>query len=179
MTEIGVGIIGGGYMGKAHAVAMSSVGAVFGTGLRPRLEMVAASSEASAKNYAELYGFARFTGDWRNLTQDPKVQAVIVASPPETHLDITRAVVKAGKALFCEKPLGASLSDAEEMTKAVEAAGIGGRDGSHPRSSNRARVRSWRTVNIRSSCRRANSRSASLPSGPAGSRYSMWSVMRV
>ena len=44
MTEIGIGILGGGYMGKAHAVAMSSVGAVFNTALRPRLEMVCASS---------------------------------------------------------------------------------------------------------------------------------------
>jgi hypothetical protein len=42
MGEIGIGIVGGGYMGKAHAVAMSAVGAVFDTGLRPRLEMVSA-----------------------------------------------------------------------------------------------------------------------------------------
>ncbi len=43
MTEIGIGIIGGGYMGKAHAVAMAAVGAVFNTALRPRLEMVCAT----------------------------------------------------------------------------------------------------------------------------------------
>ena len=47
MAEIGIGIIGGGYMGKAHAVAFSAVGALFGTALRPRLAMVAASSEVA------------------------------------------------------------------------------------------------------------------------------------
>ena len=48
MTTIGIGIIGGGYMGKAHSVAMAAVGAVFNTTLRPRLEMIAASSAAAS-----------------------------------------------------------------------------------------------------------------------------------
>src|SRR5210317_2157485 len=60
--EIGIGILGGGYMGKAHAVAMSAVGAVFNTGLRPRLEMVCASTPDSAERYREAYGFNRATG---------------------------------------------------------------------------------------------------------------------
>lgn len=124
MTEIGIGIIGGGYMGKAHAVAMRAVAPVFGTALRPRLEMVAASSDVSAARYGDAYGFARSTGDWRALVADPKVEAVVIASPPETHLEITRAVAAAGKPLFCEKPLGASLADAQAMVAAVEAADV-------------------------------------------------------
>jgi len=59
MKEIGIGIIGGGYMGKAHAVAMSAVGAVFNTNLRPRLEMVCGSSPKTSKKYCEAYGFNR------------------------------------------------------------------------------------------------------------------------
>ncbi|HLQ18811.1 MAG TPA: gfo/Idh/MocA family oxidoreductase, partial [Tabrizicola sp.] len=59
MAEIGIGLVGGGYMGKAHAVALSAVGAVFGTALRPRLEMIAAGSAASAERYRLAYGFAR------------------------------------------------------------------------------------------------------------------------
>ena len=124
MAEIGIGIIGGGYMGKAHAVAMHAVGAIFDMTIRPRLEMVAASSEDSAARYGKSFGFARSTGDWRALVDDPKVNAVVIAAPPEMHLEMTRAVVAAGKPLFCEKPLGASLSDAEAMTAAVEDAGI-------------------------------------------------------
>lgn len=124
MTEIGIGIIGGGYMGKAHAVAMQAVGAVFDTTLRPRLEMVAASSGASAARYAKSFGFVRSTGDWRALVADPRVEAVIIASPPETHLEITRAVALQGKPVFCEKPLGASLADARAMVEAAGQAGL-------------------------------------------------------
>ena len=69
MTDIGVGIIGGGYMGKAHAVAHSAVGAVFNTRLRPRLEMVAASSKASAERYRKEFGFARAAEDWEELVR--------------------------------------------------------------------------------------------------------------
>ncbi len=124
MAEIGIGIVGGGYMGKAHAVALSAVGAIFDTTLRPRLEMVAASNEASAAGYAQAFGFARSTGNWRVLVEDPKVEAVVIASPPQTHLEIVRAAAAAGKPVFCEKPLGACLSDAEAMVEAAEAAGI-------------------------------------------------------
>ncbi|ABG29951.1 gfo/Idh/MocA family oxidoreductase [Roseobacter denitrificans] len=122
MAEIGIGIIGGGYMGKAHAVAFSAVGAVFDTTLRPRLEMVAASTESSAASYAKSYGFARSTGDWRVLVADADVQAIVIASPPETHLEITRAAAALGKPVFCEKPLGRSVEDGKEMVQAVEAA---------------------------------------------------------
>ncbi|MEN8709596.1 MAG: Gfo/Idh/MocA family oxidoreductase, partial [Paracoccaceae bacterium] len=80
--EIGIGILGGGYMGKAHAVAMSSVGAVFNTNLRPRLEMVCASTPDSAERYRTAYGFARATADWRALVNDPKVEAIVIALPP-------------------------------------------------------------------------------------------------
>lgn len=124
MTEIGVGIIGGGYMGRAHAIAMTSVAAVFGTRLRPRLEMVAATSAQSAEGYRRALGFARAAADWRALVADPGVEAVIIASPPQTHRQIAQAAAKAGKPVLCEKPLGASLKDARAMVAAVEEAGV-------------------------------------------------------
>ncbi len=124
MAEIGLGIIGGGYMGKAHAVAFSAVGAVFGTRLRPRLEMVAASSPASAERYREAFGFRCAADDWEALVRDPAVEAVVIASPPDTHLAITELAASLGKHVFCEKPLGASLSDGEAMLAAAERAGV-------------------------------------------------------
>jgi len=120
---IGIGIVGGGYMGKAHAVAMSSVGAVFDTCLRPRLEMVSASSPASAERYRAAYGFARAAPDWRELVADPGIGAVIIASPQSTHRAIAEAAFAAGKPVLCEKPLGAGLDDARAMTAAAEASG--------------------------------------------------------
>ena len=120
MTEIGIGIIGGGYMGKAHAVAMSAVGAVFETALRPRLEMVCATSAASAERYRAAYGFARATDDWTALVNDPKVEAIVIASPQETHRAIAVAAFALNKPVFCEKPLGASLEDSRAMVAASQ-----------------------------------------------------------
>lgn len=120
MTEIGIGIVGGGYMGKAHAVAMAAVGAVFDTPLRPRLQMVAASSDASANRYADAFGFRQATSDWRDLVANPKVEAMVIASPQTTHRAIAEAAFAAGKPVLCEKPLGAALEDARAMTRAAD-----------------------------------------------------------
>ena len=120
MTEIGIGIVGGGYMGKAHAVAMSAVGAVFNTALRPRLEMICASSPQSAERYRQAFGFARATSDWKSLVNDPKVEAIVIATPQEFHRQIAEAAFALNKPVFCEKPLGASLADSRAMVKAAD-----------------------------------------------------------
>ncbi|MBO9445484.1 Gfo/Idh/MocA family oxidoreductase [Ruegeria sp. R14_0] len=124
MPEIGIGIVGGGYMGKAHSVAMSAVGAVFNTALRPRLEMICASSPESAERYRAAYGFRRATEDWRALVNDPAVEAVVIASPQTTHRQIAEAAFALGKPVLCEKPLGSSLQDGQAMVAAAEAAGV-------------------------------------------------------
>jgi predicted dehydrogenase len=123
MQEIGIGIIGGGYMGKAHSVAMAAVGAVFNTTLRPRLEMICATTAASSEAYRAAYGFARATADWRVLVADPRVEAVVIASPQETHREIALAAFALGKPVFCEKPLGADLADSRAMVQAAEDSG--------------------------------------------------------
>jgi predicted dehydrogenase len=122
MKDIGIGIVGGGYMGKAHSVAMAAVGAVFGTMLRPRLEMICATSDASAETYRAAYGFHRCTADWRILVADPKVEAIVIASPQETHRAIAEAAFARGKPVLCEKPLGATIEDSRAMVAAAEAA---------------------------------------------------------
>ena len=123
MTEIGIGILGGGYMGKVHAVAMLSVGAIFNTALRPRLEMVCATSADTAETYRAAYGFARATADWRVLVNDPKVEAIVIASPQSTHRDIALAAFALGKPVFCEKPMGETMADSRAMVAAAEASG--------------------------------------------------------
>lgn len=124
MPEIGIGIVGGGYMGKAHSVAMSAVGAVFDTALRPRLEMICASTPESAERYRKAYGFKRATADWQALVNDPAVEAVVIASPQTTHRQIAEAALQQGKPVLCEKPLGASMQDGAAMVAAAEAAGV-------------------------------------------------------
>ena len=121
--EIGIGVVGGGYMGKAHAVAMAAVGAVFETALRPRLEMVAGSTPESGRRLAEKFGYRRAAADWQELVADSLVEAVVIASPQSTHRLIAEAAFALKKPVFCEKPLGASLDDARAMVAAADAAG--------------------------------------------------------
>ena len=123
MPELGIGIVGGGYMGKAHAVAFSAVGAVFDATLRPRLEMVAASSSEAAERYRKQYGFRRAVADWRELVDDDRVEAVVIATPQSLHRDIACAALSLGKPVLCEKPLGASLADSRAMVAAAETSG--------------------------------------------------------
>ncbi len=120
MAEIGIGIVGGGYMGKAHSVAMAAVGAVFDTALRPRLEMICASSDSSAEKYRTSFGFKRGTSDWRVLVEDAKVEAIIIATPQSLHREIADAAFALGKPVFCEKPMGATLEEAEAMVEAAK-----------------------------------------------------------
>ena len=124
MTTIGIGLVGTGYMGKAHAVALQAVGAVFNTALRPVCEIICSTTAAGAAQKAAEFGFARSTSNWRALVADPRVDAVVIASPQTTHKDIALAAFAAGKPVFCEKPLGASIADARSMTAAAAAASV-------------------------------------------------------
>ena len=102
---------------------MASVGAVFETKLRPRLEMIGSTNPKSAEKCRQAYGFARATDDWRSLVSDPKVEAIVIATPQAFHREIAEACFDLGKPVFCEKPMGANLVDALAMTEAAEASG--------------------------------------------------------
>jgi predicted dehydrogenase len=120
MGEIGIGIVGGGYMGKAHAVAMSAVGAVFDTGLRPAAGNGRRHSARFGRTLPRRFGFSA-PPRLAELVEDPAVEAVIIASPQSTHRAIAEAAFALGKPVFCEKPLGASLDDSRAMVEAAEA----------------------------------------------------------
>jgi predicted dehydrogenase len=123
VRRIGIGIVGAGYMGKAHSVAMSAVGSVFDTSLRPSLEMICTTSEAGAADKARALGFCRSTADWRRLVEAPEVEAVIIASPQSMHREIALAAFALGKPVMCEKPLGQNVAESREMTEAAERSG--------------------------------------------------------
>jgi predicted dehydrogenase len=111
-------------MGKAHAIALKSVGTVFNTNLRPICEMIATTSADGAAAKAREFGFKRSTSDWRELVADPQIEAIVIASPQRTHREIALAAFVARKPVFCEKPLGATLEDARTMTAAAEKSGV-------------------------------------------------------
>ena len=124
MTEIGIGIVGGGYMGKAHSSAFASVGTVFETTLKPRLEAICASTLESGARYARAYGYNRAATDWRDLVNDPKVEAVVIASPQSTHREVAVAACAAVIPGLCEIPLGLGGADARAMVAAADAGGV-------------------------------------------------------
>ena len=124
MTEIRIGLIGTGYMGKAHAVALKSVASVFDTGLRPICETICATTLEGAREKARAFGFNRATDDWRTVVADPAIDAVVIASPQSTHMDIAIAAFENGKAVFCEKPLASHAEDCRRMMAAAEASGL-------------------------------------------------------
>jgi predicted dehydrogenase len=124
VTTIGIGLVGTGYMGKAHAVALKSVAAVFNTKLRPVCEVICSTTETGAARKAAEYGFNASTSDWQELVADRRVEAVVIASPQTTHRQIALAAFAAGKPVFCEKPLGASLEDARAMAAAAAKSGL-------------------------------------------------------
>ncbi len=123
MQTIGVGLIGTGYMGKAHALAWNAVRPVFGDGPRPRLVHLAEVSAELAQRKADEFGFERATHDWRALVADSEVEVVSVTTPNALHAEMAIAALEAGKHVWCEKPMAVTLSDAERMASAARAAG--------------------------------------------------------
>jgi predicted dehydrogenase len=122
--RLGVGLIGSGFMGRCHALAFRAAPAVFALPLAPELELLADVSEAAARRGAEELGFARATGDWLSLIEDPRVDLVDVTAPNTLHKPMALAAVRAGKHVYCEKPLAPTAADARELVEAAEAAGV-------------------------------------------------------
>ena len=119
MDGIGIGLIGAGFMGKCHALAFGAVKAVFGDVPRPRLEALCDVTLAKAQDAAARFGFARATDDWRALVEDPKVDLVSITTPNALHCEMALAAIAAGKHVYCEKPMGVTLGQAEEMADAA------------------------------------------------------------
>jgi predicted dehydrogenase len=127
MSTIGVGLIGTGYMGKAHALAWNGVRPVFGDGPRPRLVHLAEVSQELAEQKAAAFGFERATADWRVLIDDPEVEVVSVTTPNQFHAEMAIAALEAGKHVWCEKPMAVGYAAAEQMAAAAMAGKASGR----------------------------------------------------
>ncbi|MEM7024568.1 MAG: Gfo/Idh/MocA family oxidoreductase [Pseudomonadota bacterium] len=124
MREIRIGLVGAGWMGKAHTVAYRNVPLVFGPEPAiPTLEVVADVNSEWAKAAAENLGFARWTSDWRSVVDDPRVDVVDITTPNDVHTEIALAALAAGKAVYCEKPLANTAAETAQMAEAAEAAG--------------------------------------------------------
>jgi predicted dehydrogenase len=122
--ELGIGLIGTGFMGKAHAFAYRAALAAFPDIPVPRLEMIADVDEASAAKAARQYGFARSSANWRDLVTDPRIDVVSITTPNIFHKEMALAAIAAGKHVHCEKPLSPALADSLQMVEAAEKVGV-------------------------------------------------------
>ncbi|SDU92918.1 Gfo/Idh/MocA family protein [Pseudomonas mucidolens] len=124
MRELGVGLIGTGFMGRAHALAFNNVRAVFELPVTLKLAALADADVERARRCATAWGFARVHNDWQQLIDDPTVDVVAITTPNHLHYPMAMAAVAAGKAVYCEKPLAVSLEQAAAMRRAASAAGV-------------------------------------------------------
>ena len=85
MKPIGVGVIGTGFMGKAHSIAYSASASVFGKGLRPKLEIVCDLSPERASQRATDLGFSRYSDKWQDVVNDEAVELISICTPNDTH----------------------------------------------------------------------------------------------
>lgn len=124
MKSYRVGLIGSGYIGRAHSIALQEVGAVFPDVAAPVCEMLADRDEGAAAKSAAAMGFRRSTGDWRTLVADSAVDIVDICSPNYLHREMALAAIAAGKHVWCEKPLALNAAEAEEVAVAAAKKGV-------------------------------------------------------
>lgn len=122
--KLGIGIIGTGFMGKAHAFAYRSALAAFPGIPVPVLRMIADVNVDRAAQAAHQYGFEKSSGNWRDLVNDPSIDVVSITTPNTLHKEMALAAISAGKHVHCEKPLSPTLADSTVMMNAAEAKGI-------------------------------------------------------
>ena len=124
MREVGVGLIGTGFMGKCHALAFRAAPAVFEGTIATRLELLADLDPATLATCAPAWGFARSTTDWRELIADPAVDVMAITTPNFLHQPMALEAIAAGKHVYCEKPLALDTAGAGAMAAAARAAGV-------------------------------------------------------
>jgi predicted dehydrogenase len=120
--DLGVGMVGYAFMGRAHSQAWRTVDRVFELPLRPRLAAICGRDKAAAESAAARLGWAATETDWRALIARDDVQLIDIAAPGSLHAPIAIAALQAGKHVLCEKPLANTLAEAERMAAAADAA---------------------------------------------------------
>ena len=122
--ELRVGMIGYGFMGRAHSNAYKRLNDFFPVEHRPALKAVAARDATKAQAFARNWGYERVETDWKKVVRADDIDLIDVCAPNHMHKDIVLEAAKAGKMVCCEKPLAMNVDEAQEMVEAVEKAGV-------------------------------------------------------
>ena len=112
--EIGIGMLGYAFMGKAHSRAFREI-ARLDSPLQPRLVAIAGRNEAAVADTAARFGYERWTTDWHDLVSDPGITLFDNGGPNSLHAEPTIAAAEAGKHVLFEKPLGRDAPESYEI----------------------------------------------------------------
>jgi predicted dehydrogenase len=123
--EIGVGMLGYAFMGKAHTNALKKLPYMMYPPIAiPKLAAICGRNAEATAEAAKRYGYAKYYTDWREMIADPNVHVFDNGGPNDAHAEPTIAAAQAGKHVFCEKPLARTAEEAKTMLDAVEKAGV-------------------------------------------------------
>src|SRR5574342_611989 len=123
--EVGVGMLGYAFMGKAHSNAYKKVpNLIYPPPAIPKLVAIAGLNEEAAKEAALRYGYSGYYTDWRQMLKDARIQLFDNGGPNDTHAEPCIAAAQAGKDILCEKPLARTAKEAAAMLEAVTKAGV-------------------------------------------------------
>ncbi|MBQ9008846.1 MAG: inositol 2-dehydrogenase [Clostridia bacterium] len=117
MKQLNIGIVGSGRIGNVHAQSITYAIP------EARVVMVTDVIEENARKLAEKFDIPKYSSNYMDLINDPEVEAVLVCSPTPTHADISIAAMRAGKDVFCEKPVHTSIEKILEVQKVAEETG--------------------------------------------------------
>ena len=125
IKSLNVAMIGGGFMGKAHAMAYAAMPMFFWPAPAiPHRKVVVDVTDVLAEEARQRFGFAEASSDWMATISRDDIDVVDICTPNNVHAEIAIAAAKAGKHIICEKPLARTLEEARAMTKAVKEAGV-------------------------------------------------------
>ena len=121
---LSIGLIGSGFMGKAHVFGFATAQKVFDIPAKVNLHTLADIDQQTAKSAADEFGFKNSTDNWRDLVNNPEIDIIDITAPNALHKEMALEAIYAGKHVYCEKPLAPLFSDALEMTNAAEKMGV-------------------------------------------------------
>src|SRR5258708_7188318 len=124
MKKLNIGLIGYGFMGRAHSNAFRKVGNFFDLEYQPVLKAICGRDETKVKPFASKWGYESHETEWRNLINREDIDLIDIACPNDLHKEIAIAAAKAGKMILCEKPLAMNATDGLEMVRVIEKAGV-------------------------------------------------------
>lgn len=124
MKKANIGMIGYRFMGKAHSFGITNSSFFFNTGIAPVKKIICGTKEHLVKQAAEAFGWEEYCTDWKEVVAREDIDIIDIATPTAFHMDIAIAAAKAGKHVFCEKPLAMNAAQAKAMLEAAQEAGV-------------------------------------------------------